>query len=128
MPEQDAPIIKRPKTFGFAAPVGATPQTLQSVKEELGIPDVITPAAELVDTTFIIRSAKSFESSFQEGAHAFFCTCAYPETGEVFSTVLGGQAVVDILDAYVASGADNPLSVTLRKNEGGRYGRYYTLE
>jgi hypothetical protein len=102
--------------------------SLTKVLQEMGLSGPRVPADQLVDTTFTILRAKPFQSSFSEDAHAWFCVCQAKDDGEVFTTVLGGQAVVDILDALVATGMTNPLEVTLRQVSGGRFGRYYVLE
>ena len=101
---------------------------LAHVLEEMGLSGEQIPAEDLVDTTFIIRRAKPFQSAFNEGDHAYFCVIAVSDTGELKTTVLGGMAVVEVLDAYIDAGAKAPLEVTLRKMEGGRFGHYYSLE
>ena len=102
--------------------------SLSRVLSEMGISAHRVTAEQLVDRTFTILRAKSFASRFQEGAHAYFCICQLQDGGELFATVLGGQAVVDVLDALFASGLTNPLEVRLREIEGGRFGHYYVLE
>ena len=102
--------------------------SLEKVLNEMGISGPRIAAEQLVDQTFIILRAKPFQSSFNEEAHAWFCVCKDKSTGVVFTTVLGGMAVVDILDALATTGMHNPLEVTLRKVAKGRYGRYYVLE
>ena len=112
----------------FDSDIAAAPVGVSDVKEGLGLPTVQIKAAELVDQTFIIVKARAFVSSFAKGETAYFCVCTHVDTGELFSTVLGGQGVVDFLDLYFGSGRVNPLRVTLRKVKGGRFGRYYVLE
>lgn len=102
--------------------------SLAKILQEMGISGPRVPAEQLVDDTFVILRAKPFQSSFNEEAHAWFCVCQAKGGEEVFTTVLGGQAVVDILDALVSTGITNPLEVTLRQVAGGRFGRYYVLE
>ena len=102
--------------------------SLQRVLSEMGISGPRVTAEQLVDQTFTILRAKAFPSAYAEGAHAYFCICQPQGGGDVFTTVLGGQAVVDVLDALFATGLTNPLEVTLRKVEKGRFGRYYILE
>ena len=101
---------------------------LHAVLEELGMAGPATPAEELIGRTFQIRKAKPFQSRFDDEAHAYYCVCVDPATGEKFATVLGGMAVVEILDAYVAAGQKAALEVTLGHVEGGAFGGYYTLE
>jgi hypothetical protein len=102
--------------------------SLGSILKEMGISGPRVPAEQLVDQTFVILRGKAFQSSFNEQAHAWFCVCKDKQTGEVITTVLGGQAVVDILDALVQTGMTSPLEVTLRHVAGGRYSGYYVLE
>ena len=112
---------------GLVSKPGLSVVVLQDVLSELGLGGPRKTAEELIGQTFIIRSAKPFASSFQEGAHAYFCVCAFPDTGESFTAVLGGQAVVDLLDAYIDTGQGNPIQVTLQFQEGGKFAGYYTL-
>ena len=102
--------------------------SLTKILQEMGLSGPRVPAEQLVDVTFTILRAKPFQSSFNEEAHAWFCVCQEKGSSEVITTVFGGQAVVDILDALVATGLTNPLEVTLRRVSGGRFGRYYVLE
>jgi len=102
--------------------------SLTKLLTDMGLAGVRVPASELIDRKFLIIRAKPFQSAYNEEAHAWFCVCIDPDVNEVFTTVLGGKAVVDILDALTATGIDNPLEVTLRQVKGGRYGKYYVLE
>ena len=102
--------------------------SLSRALAEMGISGRRVTAEQLVDQTFTILRAKAFASRFQEGTHAYFCVCQPQGGGEVFTTVLGGRAVVDVLDAFFATGLTNPLEVRLSEIEGGRFGRYYVLE
>lgn len=104
------------------------PYPLSEILKKLGLSGPRVPAEQLVGQPFVILAAKTFGSAYDPRRHAYFCVCAYATTGETFTTVLGGWAVVDILDAVANSGFDQPLQVTLRQVEGGRYGRYYVLE
>jgi hypothetical protein len=88
----------------------------------------IVKAEELIDTTFVIRKAKAWESTLKHGGVVYFCTCASFPDGELFNTNLGGDAVVEILSKAFAAGVVAPLKVTLRKVSGGKFGRYYVLE
>lgn len=101
---------------------------LSNLLQEMGLAGPRIPAEQLVGTTFTILRGKPFQSSFQSDAHAWFCVCRSKDTQDVFTTVLGGQAVVDILDALVATGMSNPLEVTLQWKEGGNFSGYYVLE
>ena len=98
------------------------------IATDMGISGPRVPAVSLVGTKFTILGAKAYSSSFDEAKHVYFCVCRDAKTREIFTTSLGGQAVVDILDALVAAGFDRPLTVTLTEAVGGRYGHYYVLE
>jgi hypothetical protein len=101
---------------------------LGSILQAMGLNGPRIPADELRDRSFVLLGCKAFQSSFQRDAHAYFCVCSDADTGEVFTTVLGGQACVDVIDALVAQEFDAPLKVTLRWSEGGAFQGYYTLE
>ena len=103
-------------------------KSVEEMKAGLGMPTVQIKAAELIGERFIIRRARAFVSSYQMGHTAYYCECVKVDDGEVFSTVLGGQGVVDLLDLYIGSGATSPLEVTLKLVKGGRFGKYYVLE
>ena len=112
----------------FAPDPKIQPVALSGILQAMGLSGPRVPASELIDQSFIIVGAKPFSSAFAVDAHAWFCVCRAPETGEVFTTVLGGQAVVDIIDALTRSGFSSPILVTLKQVAGGRFGRYYVLE
>lgn len=129
-PEQTAEIekVRRPNPFALTPDREKPPVKLSDIVAQMGISGPQVPAEELVDQTFTILKAKSFDSAFAEDRHAYFCAIAIEGTGEIMTTVLGGQAVVDIIDALSAAGLDNPLTVTLRHKTGGKYNGYYVLE
>lgn len=106
----------------------AQPVLLNDILSAMGLTGPRIPATELVDHQFDIMSARQFDSAYKEQAHAWFCIGRDVETGELFTTVLGGQAVVDVLDALTHAGLNQPLRVTLRLKAQGRFGRYYILE
>jgi len=58
----------------------------------------------------------------------YFCNCTDLKHEEVWTTVLGGQAVAPILFDYIAVGFNKPIQVTLGWVEGGEYGGYYVFE
>jgi len=120
------PSSQRP--LQYVANTSYEPVSLTKILTEMGLTGPRIPAAQLVDQSFIILRAKPFQSAYDEQAHAWFCVCTDVATGENFTTVLGGQAVVDVIDALAATGFEKPLVVTLRLVQGGRYGRYYVLD
>ena len=105
----------------------AQPVLLAEVLEQMGMSGPRIPAKELIGHTLTIHRAKPFMSSFNEDNQAWFCVCKDHDTNAQITTVLGGGAVVDILEAYAASGQGRPLTVTLQWIEGGRFGGYYQL-
>ena len=121
-------LVELPQQRSYIADKTQPTVSLTKLLNDMGLAGVRVPASELIDRKFLIIRAKPFQSAYNEEAHAWFCVCIDPDINEVFTTVLGGKAVVDILDALTATGIDNPLEVTLRQVMGGRYGRYYILE
>jgi hypothetical protein len=85
-------------------------------------------AEDLAGEAFTIIRAKPYSSRFEGQDHAWFVVGAFYPDGDIFNTTLGGAAVVEVLDAWAAQGRAEPLVVKLVENEGGKYGRYYTLE
>jgi hypothetical protein len=121
-------LVELPQQRSYIADKTQPTVSLTKLLNDMGLAGVRVPASELIDRKFMIIRAKPFQSAYNEEAHAWFCVCIDPDINEVFTTVLGGKAVVDILDALTATGIDNPLEVTLRQVKGGRYGKYYILE
>jgi hypothetical protein len=124
----ESSLVELPQQRSYIADKTQPTVSLTKLLNDMGLAGVRVPASELIDRKFLIVRAKPFQSAYNEEAHAWFCVCIDPDINEVFTTVLGGKAVVDILDALTATGIDNPLEVTLRQVKGGRYGKYYVLE
>ena len=104
------------------------PVKLGDVIEEYAPTGEKVKAETLLDKEFTIIRARAFESRFESQDHAYFVTGYLEKDQKLVSTVFGGAAVVDILDAFIKAGFDRPLTVVLTLNEGGKYGQYYTLE
>lgn len=85
-------------------------------------------AEELVGKTFDILRAKRFDSSFEGQDHAWYCVIRPVDQDEVFAVVLGGGAVVEVLDAVAKMGISQPLRATLQYHQSGKFGGYYTFE
>lgn len=87
---------------------------------------------DLSGHSFVIIALKPFKSSYDKQDHALFATCANDpeiEGGGVFTTVFGGQLVVEFLDAWIEAGMVDPLEATLTYNVGkGQNDGYYTLD
>lgn len=96
--------------------------------------DEITPTGEklkaedILDQEFTILRARSFPSKFPNQTHAYFVVGVFNKDQVLFNTVLGGAAVLDVLDGLCKAGFNKPLICTLRQVEGGTFGRYYVLE
>jgi len=97
-----------------------------AVEEERIDPKGTAVKAEaLVGKEFDLVKIRKYESSFKEQDHAYFCVCKLVEDGSLVNTTLGGAALIDAIDAYIALGVLNPMRVTLTEKIGGAYGRYY---
>jgi hypothetical protein len=110
----------------------ATPDQAPLVWSEfaksIGLRGTPIGAQDLIGKTFDIMRAKAFESSFPGQGHAWYCVIKPVDQDELFSVVLGGGAVVEILDAFAKSGMTQPLRVALGWKDGGKFSGYYTLE
>jgi len=124
----DAPESVVPAPKAFHAPAGAPARTLADVKDEYGLDYPQVKAETLIDETFTLLSAKPFDSRFPGQEKAYWCVCRDEDTGELFATVLGGSAVVEVIEQLIAAGLEQPVAMTLRQQSGGKYGRYYTVE
>ena len=114
--------------LSFVTGTDDEPVVLANVLAEMGLSGPRMKAETIVDATFDIMRARAFPSAYEGQDHAYFVVGRMIETGQMFTVVLGGAAVVDTIDSYVRARRSNPLRVTLRYNEGGRYSGYYVLE
>lgn len=106
----------------------ATPLDWSQFAKQAGLRGTPITAEEMVNKTFDILRAKRQESSFEGQDHFWFCIVRPIEQDERFEVVLGGGAVIEVLDAYAASGMKNPLRVKLGFKTGGKFKGYYTFE
>lgn len=106
----------------------ALPLDWSQFAKQSGLRGTPATAEDMVNKTFDITRAKRFESSFEGQDHAWFCIVRPVGQDESFEVTLGGQAVVEILDAYAASGLNNPLRVKLTYKAGGKFKGYYNFE
>lgn len=117
-----------PAMAQWASSAGVEPVVLKQAMEEAGLAVEPTPAENLVDTEIVITGAKRFKSAYPDSkVDPYFVRGYVKESGEVFASVFGGQAVVEVIEAYIGTGSNRPLQCVLRENEGGQFGRYYTL-
>lgn len=125
-------VIENDPFAGDNREIVANPNTDPLVWSEfaksIGLRGTPISAQELIGRTFDILRAKQFESSFKEQSHAWYCVVRPVEQDELFSVVLGGGAIVEILDAFAKSGMDRPLRFSLGWKDGGKFSGYYTLE
>ncbi len=110
------------------APKDAKPVVLREVLEEMELIGPHVKAEDLKGQTFSIYKAQPFKSMGKKGGNAYFCHCLDQEKAEIFTTTLGGQAVVEMLELYFKHGPGAPIQVTLNWQEGGEFGGYYTLD
>lgn len=103
------------------------PIRLGDVLKEMGLTAPMVPARELIGEEFVILRGRRFTSRFSENKHAWFIIFKYPDDDEIYSTILGGDAVVELLDAWASTNRYEPLLVYLEWVNGGRYGGYYRL-
>lgn len=96
--------------------------------KQAGLRGTPITAEELVNRTFDITRAKRQESSFEGQDHFWFCIVRPVDQDELFEVVLGGGALLEVLDAYAESGIKNPLRVTLDFKTGGKFKGYYTFK
>jgi len=119
------PLMRRP---GIQADPNLKPLKLRDILDEVAPMGERKLAEDLIGCEFEIVRARPFVSRFPTQDHAWFVVGATVPNGELFNTVLGGSAVVEILDAWSKTGRSEPLVVTLGWVQGGRYGGYYVLE
>lgn len=87
-------------------------------------------AADLIGKSFlIIRVRRMTSTKGKKGGpdHFYLVQAKMLESGQVFSTLLGGVAVVQVIDAWTEVVNRGPLQVTLEQIEGGEFGKYYVL-
>lgn len=106
----------------------AEPLDWSQFAKQAGIRGTPITAEELVGKTFDILRAKKQDSTFEGQDHFWFCIVRPVGQDENFEVVLGGGAVIEVLDAYAKSGLANPLRVSLAFKTGGKFKGYYTFE
>lgn len=112
----------------FSAKPNNVPINIADILAETGEAAELIPAENLKDKTFHIVRMNRFRSRFEAQDYAYHCVCSEVLGEDFFRTVLGGEAVIKHLNLICELGITNPIRVTLRYVEGGRYGGYYVLE
>jgi len=103
------------------------PITYTDAHEQTGGALLPVSASELIDKTFVIYRAKPFNSTFENGGVAYFCTIRIGDEEDYKTVVIGGKACVDFLHTYARAGFTQPLQVTLKMTnpEAGKAQYYY---
>lgn len=114
--------------YEFRANPENEPIDIGNILADTGEAAELIPAEKLKGETFYIIRMNRFKSRFQGQEYAFHCICSEIIGDDFFRTVLGGEAVVRHLNLICELGLTNPVRVTLKFLEGGRYGGYYVLE
>ena len=126
----DAPLIEWKATDGdleaLAASLIASAKSIDEINADQHLTPPHVKPLDLVDTTFVLVSAKQFESSYAGQDHAYFCTCL-DMGGKPFTTVLGGMTFVEFMDKFTALDLQQPVKVTLGFVKQGKYGGYYVI-
>lgn len=85
--------------------------------------------AQLSNKPFVIRWFNSFNSSYQDGAKVFHCICRDYESGNLFRTIIGCKAGVEILEQAEKIGRRSGLKLTFEYVTGkGKYAGYYIIK
>ena len=112
----------------FTATQGQPAKSLKELMADNPLFSELVKAETLVGETFFIIGFSSFESQYEGQGRVYHVLCDETNKGDFFRTVLGGKAIVPILDAIAEQGITNPVKVTLGFVDGGKYGGYYTIE
>ncbi len=123
-PQEELPIVPAEWT----APLAEKAMTVEQAKADLdiGYPHIKTD--DLKGKSFTIVGLQTFKSTLNPDIDPFFALCRDEDTGELWTTILGGKQPVEFLSAYMAKGGTRPLAVTLTFVEQGTYDGYYRLE
>lgn len=134
----------------YALDTNLAPVDWRAMREKFDPQGAHVEAKDMIGQTFSILMFRPVESSYKEGDVFYYCKCLKEDTGEIFNTTLGGQAVVEILDAFdrlrtsyqqavqmgdndralelANLGANAPIRVTLGWVSQGKYNGYYVFE
>jgi len=101
------------------------PQTLADLNKEYELTVLHQKAEVLVGETFTIFGMRKVPSDKPGPGYYYFCNCQDPKSKELFTTSLGGQALLDLLDKVIVKAVKQPFTVTLDFVKGGDYDGYY---
>ena len=124
----DEIVVPEPIQGVMFADMERKPVNLRKEMEKLGLLARHIKAKDLVGETFIIFKAKTFDSKYETENDPYFCHCTDLKHTEVWTTVLGGQAVAELLKNYIALNLGKPIQVTLGWVEGGSHDGYFVIE
>jgi len=82
---------------------------------------------DLMGVPFELLAVKRLPSRKSKEGYFYVAQCRHVDTRTLFSTVLGGSAVLRVVNAWLSKGAKRPLRATLNEVEGGEYGHYNVL-
>ena len=83
--------------------------------------------ADLMDKPFDLLAVRRLPSRKSKEGYFYAAQGRHPETKTLFTTTLGGPAVLKVVNAWLKQGAKRPLRCTLHEVEGGEYGHYNVL-
>ena len=101
------------------------PQELTKLNEQYGLTVLHQKAEVLVGETFTIFGLRKTESTYDDQTYYYFANCQDTKSKELFTTILGGQAICDILDKAIQKGVKEPMIVTLDFVKQGAHDGYY---
>lgn len=138
------------RTNPYQLDTNLEPVDWSSLREKFDPQGEKVDARDLIGKTFTIVEYRAIDSSYEEADVFYHVKGLYVDTGELFNTSLGGQAVVDVLDSFDALrsayqeavkngddaraadlaelGATKPIQVTLGWMAQGKYSGYYIFE
>lgn len=126
--QSDNKSIAASEQTEMVVPIDAAPVVLADVMRQMGMAGRAVQLRDMDGKTIQIFRAKRFLSSYEGQKRDPYFVLATTEDGEIIQTVVGGEACVEVLDAYIRTNPTAPLQVTVRWNEGGNYSGYYTFE
>lgn len=124
----DALAVPEARQQEMFADMEKKPINLRKEMEKLGLVAQHIKAKDLIGETFVIFKARTFASKYDTERDPYFCHCTDLKHTEVWTTVLGGQAVTEILEGFIALETGKPIQVTLGFVEGGAHDGYFIIE
>jgi len=85
-------------------------------------------SAEILDVQIQVIKVRKLTSTKSKDGYFYVAQCRNVNSGELFSTALGGSAVLKTVDTWLRTKPTGPLMGTLREVKGGKYGKYHVFE